>query len=84
MFEGDTEGPFYCVHCGQKYGELRSLVSNSCTRNPDGRYHEPYDGDVAGDFTCKYCGRTYRDIRNMVANSCPKNPVRGGRHSPAR
>ena len=84
LFEGDKAGPFYCVHCGQKYTSLRNLLINTCIHNPNGRFHEAYDGDISGMFTCKFCGREYKDIRTMVQNSCMKNPTRGGKHSPAR
>lgn len=83
-FEGDKNGPLYCVHCGRTFPSLRTMATVGTCFSNHNHPHEPFEGDVTGDFTCKYCGRTFRSMRDMVINTCNHASERGGHHSPAR
>ena len=33
-FEGNPHGPFRCRFCGREYPDIRTMVTNRCTKNP--------------------------------------------------
>ena len=37
----------YCKYCGQAYGDARTLLLNTSTRHPGGRYL-PFEGEAFG------------------------------------
>ena len=71
----------YCKYCGGSASSVKSLTSNSCQKNPEGRYHVPYEGSEKSKYECKYCGGTASSIRSLISNSCQKNP-HGKYHEP--
>ena len=71
----------YCKYCGGSASSVKSLTSNSCQKNPEGRYHVPYEGSEKSKYTCKYCGREAISIFHLTAGSCSKNP-NGKKHVP--
>jgi hypothetical protein len=84
---GVTSGGFppkqkvYCKWCGVSYSDVRTLVTNTCSQNPDGRSHVLYEGSEKPQYVCKFCGQTYSTISTMAGNkNCAKKPNR--RHEP--
>lgn len=79
---------YYCEYCGHKFYDLRSLVTASCPRHPDGSNkgrHKLYEGTEKKMYTCKYCGKQFPSIMLMTSGSCtyhPKGSNKGG-HAPA-
>lgn len=79
---------FYCVYCGHKFNNVRSLTSCSCPRHPDGPgkgKHKLYEGTEKDEYTCKYCGHKFNNLFTMTGCSCPRHPdgPSKGKHSPA-
>jgi hypothetical protein len=79
---------YYCKHCGTKASSVGSLVSNPCSRHPDGPgkgKHALYEGDEKAKYTCKYCGTTNSSLASLVSNPCQRHPngPNQGRHSAA-
>ncbi len=72
---------FYCKYCGEEYSDLSRLLNYSCSRNPNGNYHQPYEGCHANPFYCKYCGEEYSDLSRLLNYSCSRNP-NGNYHEP--
>jgi hypothetical protein len=72
---------FYCKWCGSKYSDVSNLVSNQCSKNPEGKKHGLYEGSEKSQYTCKYCGRNYPNILNLTSNSCLKSPTK--KHQPS-
>ena len=64
----------YCKYCGVSYSSLRGLTSGSCSKNPEGKYHVPYEGSEKSKYECKYCGHVSSSISNLTGTSCSKNP----------
>ena len=71
----------YCKYCGSSYSNIRSLTNGSCSKNPEGKYHVPYEGSEKSKYECKYCGSSYSSIRSLTNGSCSKNP-HGKYHEP--
>ena len=65
---------FYCKYCGKEYKTVADLTRNSCNKNPNSKYHAPYEGSEKSKYACKYCGKEYKTIADMTRNSCNKNP----------
>jgi hypothetical protein len=66
---------FYCKYCGIAFPDVRTLIINTCQRNPEGsRKHVLYEGSEKPQYTCKFCGQTYRTIGDMSVNTCQKKP----------
>ncbi|MBQ5781186.1 MAG: hypothetical protein IIW10_04495, partial [Spirochaetaceae bacterium] len=61
---------FYCKYCGKEYKTVKDMTFNSCNKNPNSKYHEPYEGSENSKYACKYCGREYKTIKDMTFNSC--------------
>ena len=79
---------FYCEYCGQKYSDLKSLTSSSCTRHPNGAgrgKHKLYEGGEKSQYFCKYCGQKYSDLRSLTSSNCVRHPngAGKGKHAPA-
>lgn len=72
---------FYCMCCGVKCSSISSLTSQSCNKNPDGKYHALYEGSEKSKYSCKYCGNSYNSISSLTANSCNKSPTK--KHVPS-
>ena len=64
----------YCKYCGKSYSSVRDLTGSSCSNNPEGKYHVPYEGSEKSKYECKYCGKSYSSIRDLTGGSCSKNP----------
>ena len=73
---------YYCKYCGSESSNISSLTSNSCGKNPEGKYHAVYEGSEKSRYACKYCGSESSNISSLTSNSCYKNP-NGKYHSPA-
>ncbi|TXJ34277.1 hypothetical protein EPJ69_02685 [Brachyspira aalborgi] len=69
------------MYCGVSYVSISSLTANSCSRNPIGKYHVPYEGDEKSKYECKYCGSLSSSISRLTEESCSKNPY-GKYHEP--
>lgn len=72
---------FYCKYCGSSQSSVKSLTGNLCSKNPEGKYHVPYEGSEKSKYTCKYCGSSQSSIKSLTGNSCSKNP-NGKYHEP--
>ncbi len=72
----------YCKYCGMPYSSIDSLTFFNCTKNPNGKKHEPYEGGEKSKYTCKYCGSSYSSIGSLTFFKCTKNP-KGKYHEPA-
>lgn len=72
----------FCSYCGYDATNIRNLTAQNCRKNPNGKYHVPYDGSLKSKYSCKYCGYTATNIRNLTAQPCRKNPS-GEYHIPA-
>ena len=35
----------YCKYCGSSSSSISGLTSGSCSKNPEGKKHVPYEGD---------------------------------------
>ena len=73
---------YYCKYCGQKFSSISSLTASNCSKNPNGKYHEPYEGSEKSQYYCKYCGQQFSSISSLIASNCSKNP-NGKYHEPA-
>jgi transcription elongation factor Elf1 len=73
---------FHCLYCGTDRSSISSLTSSSCSKNPEGKYHVPYEGSEKSKYTCKYCGTDRSSISSLTSSSCSKNP-KGKYHIPA-
>jgi len=73
---------FHCQYCGTERSSISSLTASSCSKNPNGKYHVPYEGSEKSKFACKYCGTERSSISSLTASSCSKNP-NGKYHHPA-
>lgn len=79
---------YYCEYCGHKFPDVRSLVTATCPRHPDGSgkgRHKLYEGTEKKMYTCKYCGKQFPSIMLMTGGTCPYHPKgsnKGG-HAPA-
>ena len=71
-----------CLYCGTERSSISNLTSSSCSKNPDGKYHVPYEGSEKSKYNCKYCGTERSSISNLTSSSCNKNP-NGKYHLPA-
>ena len=71
----------YCKYCGKSYSSISNLTSFSCSKNPEGKNHVPYEGSEKSKYECKYCGKSYSSISNLTSFSCSKNP-NGKNHVP--
>ena len=72
---------FICKYCGMEFSNLEDLLWNSCSKNPNGGKHVPYEGSHANPFYCKYCGMEFSNLEDLLWNSCSKNP-NSGKHEP--
>lgn len=73
---------YYCKWCGSSASSVSSLTSGSCSKNPVGRKHEPYEGEEKKFYFCKYCGTRGSSISSLTSGSCSKSPTK--RHVPMR
>ena len=64
---------YYCKWCGKEGSSIRNLTLNSCDKNPNSKYHEPYEGGEKARYCCKWCGKEGSSIRNLTLNYCNKN-----------
>ena len=71
----------FCKWCGVNYPTIANLVANTCSRNPEGKYHALYEGSEKSKYSCKFCGVSYPTIGNLTASSCQKSPNK--KHQPA-
>jgi len=71
-----------CLYCGTERATISILTSSSCSKNPNGKYHVPYEGSVKSKYECKYCGTGRASISILTSSSCSKNP-NGKHHVPA-
>jgi hypothetical protein len=72
----------YCKWCGTSFPDVRTLVGNTCQRNPEGKGHVLYEGGEKAQYACKFCGKTFRTIGDMSVNkTCEQKTNR--RHEPA-
>ena len=71
-----------CLYCGTERSSISSLTSSTCSKNPEGKYHVPYEGGTKSKYTCKYCGTERSSISSLTSSSCTKNP-KGKYHIPA-
>ena len=74
---------FYCKYCGHERSSVSGLTSGSCSKNPEGKYHVPYEGDKKEMYSCKYCGSSYYTIKELTSELCLRNP-KGKFHVPAK
>lgn len=65
---------FYCKYCGSEKSSVSSLTSGSCSKNPEEKYHAPYEGSKKSKYACKYCGSEKSSISSLTSGSCSKNP----------
>ena len=65
---------FYCKYCGHERSSVSGLTGGSCSKNPEGKYHVPYEGDEKSKYACKYCGHERSSISGLTGGSCSKNP----------
>lgn len=72
----------HCQYCGTERSSVSSLTSSTCSKNPTGKYHSPYEGSEKTKYTCKYCGTERLNISSLTSSSCSKNP-NGKYHVPA-
>ena len=72
---------FICEHCGMKFRDLRTLVSNFCSKSPT-KKHIPFEGGVKAEYQCKHCGMKFKDLRGLVSNFCSKSPTK--KHIPLK
>jgi ribosomal protein S14 len=72
----------YCQYCGTERSSISSLTGSSCSKNPSGKYHVPYEGSEKSKYACKYCGTERSSISSLTGSSCSKNP-NGKYHIPA-
>lgn len=73
---------FHCLYCGADRSSIQSLTNSTCTKNPNGKYHVPYEGSEKSQYTCKYCGSERSSILSLTNSTCTKNP-NGKYHIPA-
>jgi len=76
----------YCKWCGMKFSDVRTLVHNTCQKNPagSGHKHELYEGAEKTQYTCKYCGQIFRTLADMNATrTCYQSKVGDKRHEAA-
>lgn len=75
----------YCKWCGNSYSDTYTLTHNTCSWNPNGKYHELYEGSEKSKYTCKFCGNSYSSLSMLTRNTCAKHPngFYKGYHSPA-
>ena len=71
------------MYCGSSSSSISGLTSGSCSKNPDGNKHVPYEGDEKSKYECKYCGSSSSSISGLTSGSCSKNP-HGNKHVPAK
>ena len=71
----------YCKYCGKEASSVFHLTTGSCSNNPEGKNHVPYEGSEKSKYTCKYCGKEASSIFHLTASSCSKNP-NGKKHVP--
>lgn len=64
----------YCKYCGHERSSVSGLTSGSCSKNPEGKYHVPYEGGEKSKYACKYCGHERSSISGLTGGSCSKNP----------
>ena len=72
---------YYCKYCGSSYPSISSLTFYSCSKNPEGNKHVPYEGEEKSKYYCMYCGSSYPSISSLTFYSCSKNP-HGKKHVP--
>lgn len=70
-----------CQFCGTERSSILSLTAASCSKNPNGKYHSPYEGSEKLKYTCKYCGTERSSILNLTSATCNKN-ANGHYHVP--
>ena len=64
----------YCKYCGHSSSSVKNLTGTTCSKNPEGKYHVPYEGSEKSKYECKYCGHVSSSISNLTGTSCSKNP----------
>lgn len=64
----------YCKYCGHERSSVSGLTGGSCSKNPEGKYHVPYEGSQKSKYACKYCGHERSSISGLTGGSCSKNP----------
>jgi hypothetical protein len=79
---------YYCEYCGTKASSVASLVSNPCSRHPNGPgkgKHALYEGGEKAKYTCKHCGTGFSSISSLTASTCSRHPLgpNKGHHEPA-
>lgn len=72
---------FYCKWCGNNSSSVSSLISKTCSRNPEGKKHALYEGSEKAQYTCKYCGLKFSSLTSLTSKSCSKSPYKY--HHPA-
>ena len=65
---------FFCNYCGSGYDSVGALTNGTCTKNPNGKNHVPYEGGIKSRYVCKYCGSGYSSIGSLTNGTCNKNP----------
>ena len=65
---------FFCKYCGNKNSSVSGLTQGACSKNPEGKYHVPYEGSQKSQFDCKYCGSKNQSISGLTQGACSKNP----------
>ena len=74
---------YYCKYCGDSATSIHSLTFRSCSQNPEGKNHVPYEGSEKKQYYCMYCGDSATSIHSLTFRSCSKNPY-GKKHVPAK
>ena len=64
---------FYCKYCGTERSSISSLTAAHCDKNPNGKYHVPYEGEEKSEYYCKFCGTERSSISSLTASHCDKN-----------
>ncbi len=72
---------YYCKYCGYDASALSTLKNGSCSKNPNGKYHELYEGGEKSKYYCKYCSNWQTSIYRLTNGSCSQNP-NGKYHEP--
>jgi hypothetical protein len=72
----------HCLYCGADRPSILSLTNATCSKNPNGKHHVPYEGSEKSKYNCKYCGTDRPSILSLTNASCSKNP-NGKHHIPA-
>lgn len=74
---------FVCKYCGTASSSVAGLTNGSCSKNPAGGRHVPYEGSTTEKkYACMYCGQQNTNIASLTGGSCSKNPSSKKFHVP--